>query len=79
MTVRFRPDGAAALLAMPASSGLVRRLLLRSFVRRLLLRSHGHPARQRLLTWLLAVDDARLLRFGLTPEDVAILRATTRA
>jgi hypothetical protein len=70
MTVRFRPDGAAALLAMPASSGLVRRLLLRS---------HGHPARQRLLTWLLAVDDARLLRFGLTPEDVAILRATTRA
>lgn len=69
MTVRFRPDVAVALLAMPASSGLVRRLLLRS---------QDNPARQRLLRWLLAVDDARLLTFGLTAEDIAILRATRR-
>jgi hypothetical protein len=27
---------------------------------------------------MLAVDDARLLKFGLTPEDIVILRTTER-
>jgi hypothetical protein len=70
MTIRFTQDVGAAPLPMKApKSGLVRRLLFRS---------RDDPARQRILTWLLAVDDGSLLKFGITPEDIAILRATTR-
>ena len=70
MAVRLGHAVAAGSLASPApGSGSVRRLLFRS---------HDDPARQRILTWLLAIDDARLLRFGLTPEDIAVLRATAR-
>jgi hypothetical protein len=68
MTVRFTRDVAEASLDEPVPSS--------SLVRRLLYRSHDDPAKRRVLIWLLAVDDARLLRFGLTPEDIAILRAT---
>jgi|SRR5215831_6295073 len=70
MTVRFKRDVAAASLdARVGGSGLVRRLLSRS---------HDDPAKRRVLTLLLAIDDARLLKFGLTAEDIAILRTTAR-
>jgi len=69
MTVQFVRRGVAWVSpGGRASSGLVRRLV----------RSHDDPAKRRRLTWLLALDDARLLRFGLTLEDIAMLR-TTRA
>ena len=70
MTFRFGQDEIAASLAMPASSS--------ALVHRLLLRSHDDAAKRRILTLLVAVDDARLLNFGLTPEDIAILRTTAR-
>lgn len=69
MTVQFFKPSLPPLPGnspMP-SSGLVRRLLLRS---------HDDAAKQRILTCMLAVDDARLLQFGLTPEDIVILRTT---
>jgi hypothetical protein len=70
MTIRFRQDVASALRALPASSsGLVRRLILRS---------QGDPARRRILAWLVAVDEARLLQFGLTLADISILRSAAR-
>ena len=49
-----------------------------ALVRRLLFRSHIDPARRRILTWLVQVDDKQLLKFGLTPEDIAILRIAAR-
>jgi hypothetical protein len=70
MTVRFSRDVAVASLDMRVPrSGLVRRLLFRS---------QDDAARRRMLTWLLAVDDAQLLKFGLSAEDIALLRMTTR-
>ena len=49
-----------------------------ALVRRLLFRSHDDAGKHRILKWLLAVDDARLLKFGLTHDDIAVLRATAR-
>ena len=49
-----------------------------SFVRRLL-RAHDDPAKQRVLAWLQQIDDASLLKFGLSPCDIAILRETASA
>jgi len=49
-----------------------------ALVRRLLFRSHDDPGKRRILKWLLAVDDARLLQFGLTHDDIAVLRTTAR-
>jgi hypothetical protein len=49
-----------------ATSSLVRRLV----------RAQHDPARQRLREWLREIDDRRLLEFGLTPEDIAVLRNT---
>jgi hypothetical protein len=70
MTVQFSRQGMAAmpLPVPPLQTGFLRRLL----------RPHDDPAKQRVLAWLLEIDDARLIRFGLTPEDVVILRATAR-
>jgi hypothetical protein len=71
MTVQFSKRSVPPLprnSPMP-SSGLVRRLLFRS---------PDDAAKQRILTCMLAVDDARLLKFGLTPEDIVILRTTER-
>jgi len=31
-----------------------------------------------MLTWLVQVDDEQLLKFGLTPEDIATLRTAAR-
>jgi len=71
MTVRFSQDKGAASLAKPLSSS--------ALVRRLLFRSHNDPAKRRILAWLVALDDARLLKLGLTPEDIAMLRTGARA
>jgi len=57
-------------LALPSSTSVL--------VRRLLFRCHENSARPRTLASLLAVDDARLLKFGLSPEDIAILRTSAR-
>ena len=47
-----------------AGSKLVRRLV----------QAKDDPAKERLRMWLSAIEDERLLGFGLTPEDVAVLR-----
>jgi hypothetical protein len=44
-------------------------------VRRLVQAKDG-PAKQRIRRWLSDVDDERLLSFGLTPEDIALLRSS---
>jgi hypothetical protein len=46
-----------------------------SLVRRLV-RAKDDPGKQRIRRWLSAIDDERLLRFGLTPEDIALLRGS---
>ena len=68
MTVHFSRQGLAAVPMMaPAAQS--------SFVRRLL-QARDDAAKRRVRAWLLEIEDERLLRFGLTPEDIAILRAT---
>ena len=49
-----------------ARSGLVRRLV----------QARDDPAKQRIWRWLIVIDDERLLRFGLTPEDIVLLRGS---
>jgi superfamily I DNA and RNA helicase len=49
-----------------AKSGLVRRLVQAS----------DDQAKQRIRRLLVDIDDQRLLGFGLTPDDIAVLRAT---
>jgi hypothetical protein len=44
-----------------------------SFLRRLL-RANDDPAKQRCLAWLIEIDDRRLLEFGLSSRELAILR-----
>jgi hypothetical protein len=44
-----------------------------SLVRRLV-HVQNDPAKERLREWLRGIDDERLLGFGLTPEDIAVLR-----
>jgi hypothetical protein len=48
-----------------------------TFLRRLI-RARDDPAKQRVLAWLMEIDDALLLTFGLTPGDIKILRAAVR-
>jgi hypothetical protein len=40
---------------------------------RRLVQAKDDPAKQRMRRWLSDVDDERLLSFGLTPEDIALL------
>ena len=47
-----------------ARSSLVRRLVA----------ARDDPGKQRIRQWLMAIDDERLSRFGLTAEDIAVLR-----
>jgi len=47
-------------------SGLVRRLV----------QANDDPAKQRIRRWLSEIDDERLLSFGLTPEDIVLLRGS---
>jgi hypothetical protein len=46
-----------------------------SLVRRLA-QAKDDPAKQRIRRWLSDINDERLLSFGLTPEDIALLRGT---
>jgi hypothetical protein len=48
----------------------------RSRLVRRLVRASNDPAKQRIRRWLSDINDERLLRFGLTPEDIALLRGT---
>jgi hypothetical protein len=49
-----------------AGSSLVRRLV----------QAKDDPGKQRIRRWLCAINDERLLNFGLTPEDIALLRGS---
>jgi hypothetical protein len=66
MTIQFSQQGMAAL-PLNARRGPS------SFVRRLV-NARNDPAKTRIRAWLLALDDQRLAGFGLTPEDIALLR-----
>jgi hypothetical protein len=46
-----------------------------SLVRRLV-QANDDPAKQRIRRWLSEIDDERLLRFGLTAEDIVLLRGS---
>jgi hypothetical protein len=46
-----------------------------SLVRRLV-QAIDDPAKQRIRRWLSDISDERLLSFGLTPEDIAVLRGS---
>jgi hypothetical protein len=46
-----------------------------SLVRRLV-RAKDDPGKQRIRRWLCAINDERLLDFGLTTEDIALLRGS---
>ena len=46
-----------------------------SLVRRLV-QAQDDPAKQRIRRWLSKIDNERLLSFGLTPEDIALLRGS---
>jgi hypothetical protein len=70
MSIQFSRQGMAAL---PASFARPRS----SFVRRLL-RAREDAVKQRVRTWLMGLDDERLLGFGLAPEDIALLRGFPR-
>ena len=54
--------------APQARSSLVRRLVA----------ARDDPGKERIRQWLIAIDDERLSRLGLTPEDIALLRGTVR-
>jgi hypothetical protein len=56
-----RPDG-----CRKARSSLVRRLV----------QARDDRAKQRRRRWLSDINDARLLSFGLTPEDIVLLRGS---
>ena len=49
-----------------------------SLVRRLV-QAKDDPAKQRIRRWLSDINDERLLSFGLTPEDIALLRGSPSA
>jgi len=50
---------------VPATSSLVRRLV----------QAQHDPVKRRARQWLVSRDNQRLLKFGLTAEDIAVLRA----
>jgi hypothetical protein len=49
-----------------------------SLVRRLV-QAQDDPAKQRIRRWLSKINNERLLSFGLTPEDIALLRGSRSA
>jgi hypothetical protein len=53
-----------------------RGLRARSTLVRRLVHAKDYPAKQRIRGWLSDIDDKRLLSFGLTPEDIALLRGS---
>ena len=48
----------------------------RSCLVRRLVQAKDDPAKQRIRRWLSDMKDERLLDFGLTPEDIALLRGS---
>jgi hypothetical protein len=68
MTIQFSRKDATTPPARStkAGSSLVRRLV----------QARDDPAKERIRGWLRDIDDERLLNFGLTREDIAILRGT---
>jgi hypothetical protein len=52
-------------LPLQAHSSLVRRLV----------QARDDPAKQRISAWLRGLDDEQLSGIGLTPDDIAVLRA----
>jgi hypothetical protein len=61
--------------ASAKAESIPRRRARSSLVRRLV-QARDDPAKQRIRRWLGDIDDARLLGFGLTPEDIALLRGS---
>ena len=67
MTIQFSRKAIRAGLPAPGSS-LVRRLI----------RARNDPGKERIRMWLIELDDAELRSgLGLTPEDIAALRASS--
>jgi len=66
MTLHFSQQSMAGLPlnVRTGTSSLVRRLV----------NARNDPAKARILTWLLNIDDENLRRFGLLPREIAILR-----
>jgi hypothetical protein len=68
MSVQFSRQGMAAVpLPVPVETSFARRLL----------EAREDPEKARLVAWLLQADDERLLGCGVTPEDIALLRASS--
>jgi hypothetical protein len=51
----------------------------RSSLARRLVHARDDPAKQRIRRWFSEINDERLLSFGLTPEDIALLRGSRGA
>jgi uncharacterized protein YjiS (DUF1127 family) len=66
MTIQFSRRGMAArpARALRARSSLVRRLV----------QAHDDPGKERIRAWLRELDDEQLASFGLTREDILVLR-----
>jgi len=58
------------------AKGAARYREARSSLVRRLVQARDDPAKQRIRRWLSDIDDDRLLSFGLTPEDIALLRGS---
>ena len=70
MTVQFSPQSLSALStsSLTTASSLVLRLV----------QARNDPSKERVRMWLLNLDDAQLQSgLGLTPQDIAVLRAGT--
>lgn len=68
MTIQFSRQGMAAI---PITAPVTKSSFVHS-----LLQARDDATKRRVLGWLLEIDDDRLLGFGLTPEDIALLRGT---
>jgi hypothetical protein len=70
MTVQFSPQSLSPLStsSLTTASSLVLRLV----------QARNDPGKERVRMWLLNLDDAQLQSgLGLTPQDIAVLRART--
>jgi hypothetical protein len=61
------------------TKGSTRGRRARSSLVRRPVQANDDPAKQRIQRWLSDIDDERLLSFGLTPEDIVILRGSRRS
>ena len=69
------PKAGLSAEASAKAESIAKRRARSSLVRRLV-QAKDDPAKQRIRRWLGDIDDARLLGFGLTPEDIALLRGS---